>query len=122
MHIGQKSEIGNFVWLFPDVLLVNDANPPSENLIGAFVGDFAVISSKVTLLPGVRVGNHAVIGAHSLVAADVEAGMFANGSPAKTLCKASDLRMKTDVRVKAYPWNKRFNRGYPEDIRAGWSD
>jgi UDP-3-O-[3-hydroxymyristoyl] glucosamine N-acyltransferase len=122
VHIGQKSEIGNFVWMFPDVLLTNDANPPSEILFGAVVGDFAVISSKATLLPGVRIGSHAVIGAHSLVTVDVESGMFANGTPAKTICKASSLRMKTDVRIKAYPWNKRFDRGYPKDIQADWSN
>jgi acetyltransferase-like isoleucine patch superfamily enzyme len=108
--------------MFPDVLLTNDANPPSEILFGAVVGDFAVISSKATLLPGVRIGSHAVIGAHSLVTVDVESGMFANGTPAKTICKASSLRMKTDVRIKAYPWNKRFDRGYPKDIQADWSN
>lgn len=116
VHIGQKSTIGNFVWMFPDVLLTNDPNPPSETLYGPVVGDFAVISSKATLLPGVRIGEHAVIGAHSLVGIDVEPGMFANGCPAKVVCKASALRLRENPAVKAYPWNKRFFRGYPENF------
>lgn len=120
VHIGQKSVIGNFVWLFPDVLLTNDPNPPSEILIGAIIEDFAVISSKSTVLPGVRVGSHAVIGAHSLVSTDVAPGMFANGSPAKTLCKASVLRMKDNPAIKAYPWTGRFTRGYHSSSVENW--
>jgi acetyltransferase-like isoleucine patch superfamily enzyme len=120
VHIGQKSVIGNFVWLYPDVLLTNDPNPPSEMLLGAIIEDFAVISSKSTLLPGVRVGSHAVVGAHSLVSADIEPGMFANGSPAKVICKASVLRMKDNPGIKAYPWSNRFNRGYPSAAVEDW--
>ena len=121
VHIGQKSVIGNFVWLFPDVLLTNDPNPPSETLFGPVIEDFAVIASKATLLPGVNIGEHAVIGAHSLVGINIDAGMFANGSPAKVICKASMLRMKNNPAIKAYPWNKRFARGYPEDLVQAWS-
>jgi len=120
VHIGQKSLIGSFVWLFPDVLLTNDPNPPSEMLIGPVIEDFAVISSKATLLPGVRIGARAVIGAHSLVSADVEAGMFANGSPARSICKASVLRMKENPAMKAYPWAGRFQRGYPDSVWQAW--
>lgn len=122
VHIGQKTVIGNFVWLFPDVLLTNDPNPPSENLLGAVIEDFVVIASKATLLPGVRIGTHAVIGAHSLVSIDVEPGMFANGSPAKMICKASALRMKDNPAQRAYPWTRRFSRSYPESIATTWKE
>jgi acetyltransferase-like isoleucine patch superfamily enzyme len=120
VHIGQMSVIGNFVWLFPDVLLTNDPNPPSETLLGPVLEDFVVISSKATLLPGVRIGAHAVIGAHSLVSTDVEAGMFANGSPARAVCKASVLRMKDNPAMKSYPWPDRFERGYPASVVQTW--
>lgn len=120
VHIGQKSVIGNCVWLFPDVLLTNDPNPPSEHLLGPVIEDYAVIAAKATLLPGVRVGAHAVVGAHSLVSADVEPSMLVNGAPAKPVCKASFLRMKHDPRLKAYPWTARFFRGYPEALVATW--
>jgi len=39
VHIGQKSTIGNFVWIFPYVVLTNDPHPPSETLIGVTVCD-----------------------------------------------------------------------------------
>jgi len=120
VHIGQKSQIGNFVWLFPDVLLTNDPNPPSEQLIGPIIEDYVIIASKVTLLPGIRIGSHSVIGAHSLVSMDVSPGMFANGSPAKTMCKARDLRIKNEPGKRAYPWTKRFHRGYPPTKIEEW--
>jgi UDP-3-O-[3-hydroxymyristoyl] glucosamine N-acyltransferase len=121
VHIGQKSTIGNFVWLFPDVLLTNDANPPSNDLHGAIVGDFSVLCAKVTILPGVNIGKHSVVGSQSLVGIDVQDGMFANGSPAKILCKASILRMKENPAQKAYPWPYRFSRGYPLEIVENWT-
>src|SRR5688572_2294837 len=42
VHIGQKSAIGNFVWIFPYVVLTNDPQPPSNILKGVIVEDFAV--------------------------------------------------------------------------------
>ena len=116
VHIGQFSKIGNYVWMFPDVLLTNDPTPPSEHLLGPIVEDFVVLCAKSTLLPGVRVGEGAVIGAHALVGMDIPPGMLANGSPAKIVCKASALRMKSDPGVRAYPWQNRFHRGYPDNV------
>lgn len=120
VHIGQRSEIGNFVWLFPDVLLTNDPNPPSETLRGARIDDFVVIASKATLLPGVNIGAHAVIGAHTLVGIDVPPEMFCNGNPGKILCKASALRMIDNPAQRAYPWPNRFVRGYPDSVVSLW--
>ncbi|MBE0597722.1 MAG: N-acetyltransferase [Desulfuromonadales bacterium] len=124
VHIGQKSKIGNFVWLYPDVLLTNDPNPPSENInfIGAEVGDFTVISAKSTLLPGVKLGKHVLVAAQSLVGINVPDKKLVTGVPAKIVGEASMLRMKNDIRVRAYPWNKRFYRGYPEEIICQWRE
>jgi acetyltransferase-like isoleucine patch superfamily enzyme len=120
VHIGQYSNIGHFVWVFPDVLFTNDANPPSENLQGPHVGNYVVIASKAILLPGVKVGKGAFITAQSLVGQDVPDGTVASGSPAKCVCKTSDLRMKNAPQTRAYPWNKRFHRGYSDAIVSQW--
>lgn len=119
IQIGKKSEIGNFVWIFPDVLLTNDPNPPSTNLFGPIIEDYVVIASKALLMPGVRIGRGALVAVQSLVNQDVEPGVVVSGSPAKKICKASDLRMK-DKPVRAYPWLKRFHRGYPAEIVEQW--
>ncbi|MBT8036536.1 MAG: N-acetyltransferase [Verrucomicrobiae bacterium] len=120
VHIGQKSKIGSYVWMFPDVLLTNDPNPPSELLLGPIVGNFAVLAAKSTLLPGVNIGIGSVVGAQSLVGVDVPDGMLASGSPAKIVGPASILRMRDNPGVKVYPWNKRFHNGYPEQVVNEW--
>ena len=118
--IGQHSKIGNFVWMFPGVLLTNDPNPPSDVIQGVTLEDYVVVAVKVTLLPGVHIGKGCFITAHSLVGQDMPEDSLVSGSPAKRLCKASDMRMKNDVRVRAYPWRKRFVRGYPESVVEKW--
>jgi len=118
--IGQKSIIGNFVWLFPGVLLTNDPNPPSNELSGVVLEDYVVVAVKATLLPGVRIGLGSFIAAHSLVGQDMPPDSLVSGSPAKRMCKASDMRMKGDPGQKAYPWIKRFSRGYPPQVLAWW--
>lgn len=119
--IGQHSKIGNFVWMFPGVLLTNDPNPPSNDMQGVTLEDYVVVAVKVTLLPGVRIGKGCFITAHSLVGTDMPEDSLVSGSPAKRLCKASDMRMKNDVRIRAYPWRKRFVRGYPESVVEKWA-
>lgn len=119
--IGQKSRIGNFVWLFPGVVLTNDPNPPSNELQGVTLEDYVVVAVKSTLLPGVRIGRHCFIAAHALVAQDMAEDSLVAGTPAKRLCKASDMRLKGDIRVRAYPWNKRFVRGYPDAVVEQWA-
>ncbi len=118
--IGQKSKIGNFVWLFPGVLLTNDPNPPSSDICGVLVEDFVVLAVKATVLPGVRIGAGSFVTAHSLVGLDMPADSLVSGVPAKRMCRASDMRMKDDPRQKAYPWFKRFDRGYPAEIIDEW--
>ena len=119
--IGQHSKIGNFVWLFPGVLLTNDPNPPSNDLQGVTLEDYVVVAVKSTLLPGVRIGRGSFVTAHSLVGQDMPEDSLVSGSPAKRLCKASAMRLKNDVRVRAYPWTKRFVRGYPSEIVELWA-
>lgn len=49
------------------------------------IGRDVVIGANCTILPGVVVGDRAVVSAHSLVNADVAAGTFVGGVPARLL-------------------------------------
>lgn len=120
VHIGKKSIIGNGVWLFPEVLLTNDPNPPSEELIGVTIGDYAVVAAKVLLMPGAHIGGDSVISVGSVVAGNIPAGKVAKGNPAKVVCDASILRMHSSPSKHAYPWRRRFHRGYPEELVREW--
>ncbi len=120
VHVGKKSIIGKFCWLFPDVLLTNDPIPPSEILNGPKISDYVVIASKALLFPGVRIGSDSFVSAASVVKNDVDRFSLVSGDPAKRKCDIRILRMPDDPRLKAYPWRFRFQRGYPEQVQEDW--
>ena len=120
VHIGQKSKIGNFVWIFPYAVLTNDPHPPSEVLQGVTVEDFVVISTMSVILPNTVIKTGCLIGANSLLGVKTEAGMLYSGNPAKKVCIASKIRLKDGTRRPAYPWRNHFTRGYPEEVILEW--
>lgn len=120
VHIGQKSVIGDFVWIFPYVVLTNDPHPPSEHLVGVTVEDYAVISTMSVVLPGVTVSRGSLVGAHALVTRDTEPEMVHVGSPAKAVCATSKIRLQDGSERPAYPWTSHFTRGYPEEVLSKW--
>lgn len=121
VHIGKKSTIGNFVWIFPYVVLTNDPTPPSSSLLGCEIGDYSAIATMSVILPGVKIGQHCLIGAHACVGKDVADGMIAAGVPAKTLGPTSNIKLRDGSGLSAYPWTKHFNRGYPTEIVETWT-
>lgn len=113
VQVGQGSEVGSYVWIFPFTVLTNDPHPPSVHLVGVKIRDYAVIGASTTVLPGVLIGSHAVVAAMSLVKDNVPDGMLAAGHPSKVICPAKVLRDRFDPRQKPYPWPHNFDRGLP---------
>lgn len=122
VHIGQHSNIGNYVWIFPYVVLTNDPHPPSNIMMGVTLEDFAVIATMSIVLPGVKIGTGALVGAHSSVSKAVEPDTVVAGSPAKFICDTSAVKLKDGSGCSAYPWRKHFHRGYPESVVKAWVD
>jgi len=120
VHIGKMSRIGSFVWIFPYVVLTNDPHPPSDVLLGCEVDDYAAIATMSVLLPGVKVGEHALVAAHSLVGKEVAPHTVVGGNPARFLCDTIKIRLRDGTERPAYPWTGHFSRGYPAEVTAGW--
>lgn len=85
VHIGDHALIGhNLV-----VATLNHPLDPSRRADltpqPVVIGRNVWIGANVTILPGVRIGDDAVIGAGSLVTRDVPTGMLAMGSPARVV-------------------------------------
>jgi len=112
VHIGQKSVIKDYVWIFPYVVLTNDPHPPSETLIGVTVEEFAVVATMSVILPGVVVGRDSLVGASSLVRKNVEPETIVAGNPAKVVASIHDVKSKADG-SNVYPWRETFDRGMP---------
>lgn len=119
VHIGQKSVLQDFVWIFPYSVLTNDPHPPSHVLQGVVVETYAVIATMCVVLPGVRIGSGALVGAHSMVTRNVEPGMLVSGAPAKPRRATKEIALQ-DGSGPAYPWMRHFHRGYPAEVVAEW--
>ena len=120
VHIGQHSTIGNFVWIFPYVVLTNDPHPPSAVMQGVTLRDYVAVATMSVILPGVEVGEGALVGAHSSVSRNVEADTVVAGVPAKVICRTETIMLKDGSGSPAYPWRRHFGRGYPDEVVSRW--
>ena len=120
VHIGQHSTVGDFVWIFPYVVLTNDPHPPSNIMRGVSLNDYVAVATMSVILPGVEVGLGALIGAHSSVSRNVEPDTVVAGAPAKLMCRTDEILLKDGSGRPAYPWRRHFTRGYPDEVVARW--
>jgi UDP-3-O-[3-hydroxymyristoyl] glucosamine N-acyltransferase len=112
VHIGQQSKLGNFVFIYPYVVLTNDPTPPSNICIGPTIGDYSQVAVFSVLLPGVKIGKHCLVGAGSIVGKDVADFQLVLGSPAKPIKDVREIKSR-ETGESHYPWPYRFDRGMP---------
>jgi acetyltransferase-like isoleucine patch superfamily enzyme len=112
VHIGQKSKIYDYVWIFPYVILTNDPTPPSDELIGVTIESFALVATGSVILPGVHICEDALVGAGSVVTKDVPQETVVVGNPAKEVCSVRKIKNKI-TGESVYPWRYTFKRAMP---------
>lgn len=113
VNIGQKSEIGDYVFIYPFVVLTNDPTPPSEDLIGVKIGDYTQLAAGCILLPGSSIGQHSLVSANSTVGGSFDNDSFISGNPAKKIGTLSKMPFFNQKGKRHYPWPYNFNRGMP---------
>lgn len=92
--------LGNDVFIAPKVNLITINHDPSPDNRSATYGRPIIIEDKVwigigsTILPGVRIGYGAIVGANSVVTHDVPPMTIVGGNPARIIKK---LRLKKKV-------------------------
>ncbi len=84
--------IGDYTLFGPDVQILTPLHPMNAELrrkeeYGApiEIGSDVWVGAGALILPGVRIGDRAVIGAGSVVTRDVPAGVFAAGNPCRVI-------------------------------------
>jgi acetyltransferase-like isoleucine patch superfamily enzyme len=87
-------------WLGPNVVVTNARYPQSRdvkrNLRGAHIRRGAKIGANATLLPGVVIGENALVGAGAVVTRDVPAGAVVAGNPARVIKNVRDISAYKD--------------------------
>lgn len=85
VFIPTNTWIGDRVFIGPNAVLTNDRYPPTRigGLKGPVIKNGAAIGANTTILPGLCIGEGALVAAGSVVTRDVPDHMLAIGSPAR---------------------------------------
>ena len=93
--IPEYSVLEEGAWVGPHVVFTNALYPLSpdakRNLEGPHLLSGAKIGANATLLPGVVIGRHALVGAGAVVVCDVPDGKVVVGNPARVVKDITDL-------------------------------
>jgi acetyltransferase-like isoleucine patch superfamily enzyme len=97
------------VFVGPNVVFTDDLHPMNcptykDCQGGAVVRRLARIGANSTILPGIEIGENALVGAGSVVVDDVPAGMVVAGSPAHVIKAVADLVCKSGRHERPYEW------------------
>jgi len=112
VHIGQLSVIDDFVWIFPYVVLTNDPTPPSEHFVGVHIHSFAIVATGAIVMPGIEIGQDALVAASAMVNKPVEPYSVVGGNPAKPFSDVRKIRNKI-TGEPVYPWRHHFSTYMP---------
>jgi acetyltransferase-like isoleucine patch superfamily enzyme len=106
VYVSQFTLIEDDVFIGPGATLANDIHPGCPDAVecmeGPRIKKGAQIGANVCVLPRVVIGEHAVIGAGSVVTKDIPPAVVAFGNPAQIACSIQDLVCTTGLRDKPY--------------------
>jgi acetyltransferase-like isoleucine patch superfamily enzyme len=95
VFIPEFSVLEEGCWIGPNVVFTNAKYPVSpgvkDQLVGPIIRRGAKIGANSTLLPGVVIGENALVGAGSVVVRDVPAGAVVVGNPARVIRSITEL-------------------------------
>lgn len=94
--------IGDYVMFAPNVVVSATGHPVHSSFrdkgaqfsLPVRIGSHVWIGANVTILPGVTIGDHSVIGAGSVVSRDIPANVVAMGTPCRVVRPITDEDLK----------------------------
>ncbi len=112
MEVGQKTSFALMVMpdvMFPERIKIGDNSVIGYNttilaheyLIDEYrIGDVVIgknvlVGANTTILPGIEIGDGAIVSAASLVNCDIPAGAFAGGNPVKIIFTKEEMAART---------------------------
>ena len=104
-------------WIGPNVVLTNALHPlcprAKDCLEGPVIRRGAKIGANATLLPGIEVGEMALVGAGAVVTQDVPPGAVVAGNPARVIKHITELACPYDL-VEG-PYRDTYAQYQPEE-------
>jgi UDP-2-acetamido-3-amino-2,3-dideoxy-glucuronate N-acetyltransferase len=98
VHIWDGTRIEDNVFIGPNVAFTNDRYPRSkrypEKFLKTVICKGASIGANATLLPGITIGENAMIGAGAVVTKDVPSNTLVVGNPARIVRNIDDIEEK----------------------------
>jgi acetyltransferase-like isoleucine patch superfamily enzyme len=95
VFVPEYSVLEDGCWLGPNVVVTNARYPRSRNvkaeLRGARIQRGAKIGANATLLPGITIGENALVGAGAVVVGDVPPGTVVAGNPARVIKRLVEI-------------------------------
>lgn len=93
ISVGRNTVIG-----YNTTILAHEYLIKEYRLGDVIIGDEVMIGANTTILPGVKIGDGAIVSAGTLVHKDVPAGAFVGGNPMKVIYTKEEMeqRMKTE--------------------------
>lgn len=89
ISVGRNTVIGYNTTILAHEYLINE-----YRLGNVVIGDEVLIGANSTLLPGIEIGNGAIVSAGTLVHKDVPAGAFVGGNPMKVIYSAEEMQKR----------------------------
>jgi acetyltransferase-like isoleucine patch superfamily enzyme len=89
ISVGRNSVIGYNTTILAHEYLINE-----YRLGSVIIGDEVLIGANSTLLPGIEIGDGAIVSAGTLVHKDVPAGAFVGGNPMKVIYSAEEMKIR----------------------------
>ena len=122
-YVAQFTEMEDDVFLAPGVIIANDLFPGFEisarAMRGPSIGAGAQIGVNATILPYVRIGERAIVGAGSVVTRDIPDETLAYGVPAIPVCDIGDVPVRRRVLERAAEAAGRGRGWPPADVLTG---
>ena len=89
IKVGRNSIIGYNTTILAHEYLINE-----YRLGEVEIGDEVMIGANTTILPGVKIGDHAVISAGTVVHKDVPEGAFVGGNPMRIIYTKEEMEQR----------------------------
>lgn len=99
-YVAQYTVIEDDVFIAPGVIFANDKYPVSKHLEGPHIKKGARIGVNVTILPGMVIGEEALVGAGSVVTRNVPARAVVVGNPARAAGTIDSINIKRELLPK----------------------